>query len=157
LAHIRRHDYLVGLFQAVIETLMFYHPATWWISARIRQAAEECCDDWALAVCPDRRDYAAALARAAEWATDRRSLAVAATGGRLRARIRRVLELPPVEARARRWPAALLLLSALFVAGVSVHEDKEHVAMANQSVAKLAVDAVYDHFFYLRHDAKNGI
>ncbi len=33
LAHIRRHDYLINLIQTAIETLLFYHPAVWWISA----------------------------------------------------------------------------------------------------------------------------
>ena len=36
LAHIRRHDYLVNLLQTVAETLLFYHPAVWWVSRRIR-------------------------------------------------------------------------------------------------------------------------
>jgi len=36
LAHIRRHDYLVNLIQTTIETLLFYHPAVWWISREIR-------------------------------------------------------------------------------------------------------------------------
>ena len=36
LGHVRRHDYLVNLVQNVIEALLFYHPAVWWISRRIR-------------------------------------------------------------------------------------------------------------------------
>src|SRR5947208_2058145 len=36
MAHVRRYDYLVNLVQSVIETLLFYHPAVWWISARVR-------------------------------------------------------------------------------------------------------------------------
>src|SRR5262249_34341198 len=36
LAHIRRYDYLVSAFQVVVETLLFYHPAVWWTSSRIR-------------------------------------------------------------------------------------------------------------------------
>ena len=39
LAHIRRHDYLVNLLQSVVETLLFYHPAVWWVSRRIREEA----------------------------------------------------------------------------------------------------------------------
>ncbi|PYR61595.1 MAG: hypothetical protein DMF85_01770 [Acidobacteria bacterium] len=35
-AHIRRHDYLVNLLQMFVETLLFYHPAVWWLSRRIR-------------------------------------------------------------------------------------------------------------------------
>ena len=39
LAHVRRHDYLVNLFQTVAETLLFYHPAVWWVSRSIRKVA----------------------------------------------------------------------------------------------------------------------
>lgn len=45
LAHIRRHDYLVNLLQTVIETLLFYHPAVWWVSRQVRLEREHCCDD----------------------------------------------------------------------------------------------------------------
>ena len=38
LAHIRRHDYLVNLLQTLVETVLFYHPAVWWVSRRIREA-----------------------------------------------------------------------------------------------------------------------
>ena len=54
LAHIRRHDYLVNLFQSAVETLLFYHPAVWWLSRRIRIERELCCDDIVVAVCDDR-------------------------------------------------------------------------------------------------------
>ena len=36
LAHIRRHDYLVNLMQAAVETLLFYHPGVWWVSRQVR-------------------------------------------------------------------------------------------------------------------------
>ena len=48
LAHIRRHDYVVNLLQTVVETLLFYHPAVWWLSHRIRVERENCCDDLAV-------------------------------------------------------------------------------------------------------------
>ena len=62
LAHIRRHDYLVNLLQAVVETLLFYHPAVWWLSRRIRAERENCCDDLAVSLCGDPLTYARALA-----------------------------------------------------------------------------------------------
>ena len=49
LAHIRRHDYLVNLLQTVAESLLFYHPAVWWISGVIRTERENCCDDLVVA------------------------------------------------------------------------------------------------------------
>ena len=51
LAHIRRHDYLVNWLQMLVETLLFYHPAVWWISRRIRHERELCCDDLAVSAC----------------------------------------------------------------------------------------------------------
>ncbi len=61
LAHIRRDDYLVNLFQAVIETLLFYHPAVWWVSHRIRVEREHCCDDMAVEFCRSRLVFSKAL------------------------------------------------------------------------------------------------
>ena len=58
LAHIRRHDYLVNLLQTVVETLLFYHPAVWWLSGRIRVERENCCDDLAVSLCGDPYAYA---------------------------------------------------------------------------------------------------
>ncbi len=99
LAHIRRHDYLVNAVQCVLETLFFYHPAVWWLSARIRQERENCCDDIGVAVTGSRYVYAEALTameslRAAPGiATD--TFAIAASGGSLLLRIRRLLGVPP--------------------------------------------------------------
>src|SRR5205085_6589248 len=61
LAHIRRHDYFVNLLQSVIETLLFYHPAVWWVSRRVREERELCCDDLAVRASGDAIAYARAL------------------------------------------------------------------------------------------------
>src|SRR5262249_37714493 len=47
IAHIRRHDLWVNLLQRVVEVLLFYHPAVWWVSGRMRLERELCCDDLA--------------------------------------------------------------------------------------------------------------
>ncbi len=51
LAHIRRSDYLWNLLQTMVETLFFFHPAAWWISRRVREERELCCDDMAVTFC----------------------------------------------------------------------------------------------------------
>ena len=51
LAHVRRRDLWVNLFQRLTETLLFYHPAVWWLSRRIRVERELCCDDLATQFC----------------------------------------------------------------------------------------------------------
>jgi beta-lactamase regulating signal transducer with metallopeptidase domain len=69
LAHIRRLDCFVNLFQIATETLLFYNPAVWWVSQRIRAERENCCDDEAISVCGDAVNYARALTLMEEWRT----------------------------------------------------------------------------------------
>jgi beta-lactamase regulating signal transducer with metallopeptidase domain len=61
LAHIKRLDAFVNLFQIFVESVLFYHPAVWWASHRIRTEREHCCDDIAITICGDRLQYARAL------------------------------------------------------------------------------------------------
>jgi hypothetical protein len=93
LAHVRRHDVLVGRLQAVVETLLFFHPATWWISRQVREAREACCDDRAVQAGTDRTVYARALTVLAERAVAGPTAAwtPAASDGSLLTRIRRLL------------------------------------------------------------------
>ena len=35
LAHVRRADYLVNVAQCLVEILLFYHPAVWWVSRQL--------------------------------------------------------------------------------------------------------------------------
>lgn len=122
LAHIRRWDLWVNLFQRVVETLLFYHPAVWWLSRRIRLEREMCCDERAVAATGRRVTYATLLEGMA-----RRRLAPAkpalwtAIGGKrmtLLYRVRNVLGLSPARQGARWWPVGLTLI--LLLAGVCV-------------------------------------
>ena len=116
LAHIRRHDYLVNLMQAMCETLLFYHPAVWWVSQRIRVEREHCCDDLVVAVCGDAFTYAEALTKMEEDRLAAPRLALAATGGSLMDRVRRLLDGPDEAAPgAARWVAGLALVTVLLV------------------------------------------
>lgn len=61
LAHTRRNDYLFNLLQNIAEILLFFNPALLWLSGRIRDEREHCCDDLAIARTGDRKQYIAAL------------------------------------------------------------------------------------------------
>lgn len=63
LAHIKRHDYLVNIIQSLVEIIFFFHPATWWISANIREERENCCDDLAIELCGNKVHLAKALTK----------------------------------------------------------------------------------------------
>lgn len=68
LAHIKRHDYLVNIFQSFAEILFFFNPFVWLLSSRIRTERENCCDDIALEVCGNRLILARALVEVADYA-----------------------------------------------------------------------------------------
>lgn len=94
LAHIRRYDYLVNIFQTLIETLLFYHPAVWWISKQIRIERENCCDDIAVEFNQDPLTYAQALVNLEEIRQPQQ-MVMAANGGILMQRIKRLLRIQP--------------------------------------------------------------
>ena len=120
LAHVRRHDYLVNLLQTVVETLLFYHPAVWWVSSRVRIEREECCDDLAIAATGDARSYARALVRLEEMRGAAPRLAVAAAGGHLWNRVVRLLRERPVSPdRTSTWLAGALALALLGTLGAA--------------------------------------
>ncbi|MGA3213595.1 MAG: M56 family metallopeptidase, partial [Terriglobales bacterium] len=100
LAHVKRLDTFVNAYQVLIETLLFYHPAVWWLSRRIRQEREHCCDDAAVALCGDPVEYARALTLLEEW-RGAPALAMAATRGPLASRIMRLLGLNQLGAGMR--------------------------------------------------------
>lgn len=88
LAHIRRHDFLVNWLQVAVETVLFYHPAVWWLSGKIREEREACCDRMAAEWCGDRALYGRALLTLEET---RERFALAAGGSNLPGRVRRLL------------------------------------------------------------------
>ncbi|MCX6633235.1 MAG: GWxTD domain-containing protein [Candidatus Solibacter sp.] len=117
LAHIRRHDYLVNLLQIVAEGLVFYHPAVWWISGVIRAERENCCDDLVVATQGDAFAYATALTALEQNRGAVCEAVVAATGGSLVKRVRRLL-VQPEGPRATLTPvlsAAILTIAAAAV------------------------------------------
>src|SRR5690242_1539296 len=118
LAHIKRYDAFVNLFQIAAESVLFYHPAVWWLSKRIRAERENCCDDAAIAVCGSPVEYARALTLMEEWRSVP-ELALAANSHPLAARIKRLLGRPALESglRTAGLSAGLICLAAAVLAG----------------------------------------
>ena len=115
LAHVRRHDYLVNLLQSVVEILFFYHPAVWWVSRRVRQERENCCDDLAAALSGDPRAYAHTLLALEQLRTGDLGIAAAATGGDLLQRVRRLLKPEPDNELGSRWAAGALTIALVLL------------------------------------------
>lgn len=108
LAHVRRHDYLVNLLQNMVEALLFYHPAVWWLSRRIRAERELIADDIAARQLGEPRRLALALSELEklQFSTPQH-LAQAANGGDLMTRIKRLVR---PETQALSWKAAIPVL-----------------------------------------------
>ena len=119
IAHVRRWDYLVNLFQLVVETLFFYHPAVWWASTRTRIERELCCDDAAVRSCGDAIEYAHALTAVARFPLARHGM-VAASDGTLVSRIQRLLR-PSALAHTTTPRSAIMfvVMAALAVSAVT--------------------------------------
>jgi len=135
LAHLVRRDLWVNLLQRIVETLLFYHPAVWWLSRRLRIERELCADQLAVSVTGDRTVYAQALEHIASGRQAEIRPALAAflrgeTDMRLLQRVRNILGQPTTE-RSRLWPAGIIALAlplglwaATALDGVAIADDE---------------------------------
>ena len=139
LAHIRRYDTMVNLFQVGVETLLFYHPAVWWLGNRVRAEREHCCDDAAVALCGNPVTYAHALTRMAE-SKAAPQLAMAANRSPLVERITRLLGAnnKAESFRGANLSAGVLCLSAALLAGSALVGSVHQVQAQTPSPARAA-------------------
>ncbi len=154
LAHILRHDFAVNLLQSCVEVLLFYHPAVWWVSAKIRQERELCCDDLAVRTTGDALDYAAALTRLEALCHPpdppryaAQALALSATGGSFMHRIRRLISpTAPTPLAPRAGLVLLLLLCGVFTlqahAGTQDSSARELVAKGTVQLRRYDKDTI---------------
>src|SRR5450755_3913927 len=142
LAHILRFDPFVNVFQVCVETLLFYHPAIWWLNKRVRAEREHCCDDVAVTLCGNAVEYARALTLMEEWRSAP-VFAMAANRGPLTERIVRVLGLKTLGAGMRGIGLAgsILCLIAALVAGnalVGIAHPKSALAAHDSQLTPVA-------------------
>src|SRR5712692_8100999 len=143
LAHIKRLDAFVNVFQVCVETLLFYHPAVWWLNKRIRAEREHCCDDMAVALCGNAGEYARALTLMEEWRSAP-VFAMAVNRGPLTERIVRVLGLKTLGAGMRGigLTGSILCLGAALIAGNALlgmtHPPSAHASAFWQAAPKPA-------------------
>ena len=110
-AHIRRLDYLVNLLQIFVETMLFYHPAIRWLSARVRHERELCCDELVVELKGDSLVYARALAGMEELRSLTPSISLAASGGQLLTRISRLSVAPVPQKGILHWIVGLAVMA----------------------------------------------
>jgi beta-lactamase regulating signal transducer with metallopeptidase domain len=131
LAHIRRFDPVVNVLQRLVEAMLFFHPAVWWVSRRISAERESACDDLVLRSNYGRTEYADALVHVGELCTARSDrdafdrAALAATGEKASQFKRRVLRLldnnnkPAIRLTSTGIVMSILLILSLLLAPVA--------------------------------------
>mgnify|MGYP006285181743 CR=1 FL=1 len=118
LAHIRRFDYLVNFLQVVVEALLFFNQAVWWVSRQIRIEREACCDAAGVLATGHKTRYAQVLVSWAQKMRDNRLAATAAMvglaeepgDGRTLDRVKRIMVAGHKPRLRVSWPIAGLML-----------------------------------------------
>ncbi len=133
LAHIKRNDYILNIFQSIVETTLFFNPFVWWISKYIRLEREHCCDDMVIAHTTQPLHYAKALVALEEYRFTTNSMAMAAADDKqhLFYRIKRIMEMKTTHLNySQKFMAVLIIavgLSAIAWITPSA-EDKTSIA-----------------------------
>ena len=123
LAHLRRRDDWTNLAQQFVKSVLFFHPAVWWIEKQVSLEREMACDDAVLEATASPRSYAETLAHLAEKGFIRRSVVLAqAALGKMRQTSLRVAQiLDPARAADRNTnPVRVWRRPAVMVAGFAV-------------------------------------
>lgn len=146
LAHIRRHDFVINLLLSALEILLFYHPVFWWISSKIQEERELCCDDIAVATCGNPRLYARTLLLMEEK-RQQMTLAMAYQGKKqhLKYRIKRIcLSTPSVyhQTISRTSLALLFLLGIGVVAWAKLPATLPLAPVETLAMEELATDVI---------------
>ncbi len=139
LAHLRRFDLWVNLCQRVVETLLFYHPAVWWLSYRLRVERELCCDALAITVTRDPVRYAETLERIACFRVvpepSGLTLAIRSREGVLLHRIRQLLGIAQSNPTGGVWFASAVTFVLASALGVGTFA----ISQADQKTASLKI------------------
>jgi len=114
LAHIRRHDFLLGLIQTAIRTVLYFNPAVIMISRQIDEDREQACDDIAVSVSGNPTDLVRGLA-ALRLGSHAPALAMAADGGPLLTRLNRLMGRPVSRTRSAPSRLSAAAISALLL------------------------------------------
>jgi beta-lactamase regulating signal transducer with metallopeptidase domain len=149
LAHIRRFDFIANVLQSFVGILLFFHPVVWWISRKIRESREDCCDDIAVTHCQNKFLYAASLLQIQKYSlTSKNQIAMAAIGnsGRLTARIQRLFLNTKKENHFNSNRVSPFLTLLLIFSFLSLYAFTDLFSVSNKTVS-IAVDKM--NVFYI--------
>jgi beta-lactamase regulating signal transducer with metallopeptidase domain len=140
LAHIKRNDYLLNIFQSIVETILFFNPFVWLISKIIRMEREHCCDDLVIASTVQPLQYAHALVALEEYrlTANRLTMAAADSKQHLFHRIKRIMEMKTKHLNySQKFLAILIIATGLIsIAWLNPAKGKDHNDQQQPAKAK---------------------
>ena len=146
LAHIRRHDVLVAMFQRLLQVFYFFNPAVWLTNWAADQLREYACDDAALAACDtSRRDCGEGFLNVALRASGHPMLSATPTSllnrnSFIHKRLVRILDNKrKVQVGLSAGAIALLLLLAAFMIPTIHAAESDENLVAQEAAAQSAV------------------
>ncbi|HZY79924.1 MAG TPA: M56 family metallopeptidase [Cyclobacteriaceae bacterium] len=128
LSYVRRQDYLINLFQAVVETIFFFNPFVMLISSLIRDERENCCDDMVIAKGISPISYVKTLAQLeASRSSSTLALGISGNKNQLLNRIKRIMENSAKNdwGKGRLVPVALVFLGLICASWLSIGSEAE--------------------------------
>ncbi len=143
LAHIKRHDYFINILQTIAETILFFNPFVWIISAIARREREHSCDDLVVYHTTEPISYASALVALAARRPATPLIVVAATGqsNQLFNRIQRIMEMKKNTFSYSRMVATIIIIS-IITASIAWVKPSFHKAKKKSTIATTAAQQV---------------
>ena len=142
LAHLKRHDILVGWLLAFLQAMHWFNPLVWWAFSRMRFDRELACDASVLALVPDgeRRDYGGTLVGMLErFSHTQRLPAIAGileNGTQLKRRLTMITKFRPPTRLAGIWAVILIVV----LSGAMLTEASSDAGNSGKSADELAVE-----------------
>jgi Zn-dependent protease with chaperone function len=147
LIHLRRRDLWVNCVQTLLQIAAWWHPLLWVANARIRRVREEAVDEAVACALRDDADaYPATLLEVAKLTFTRPLMTLGLVGileskHALKQRIRRLLELPPLESTRLKW-WQWLAVAAIALVAVPMAEGQRSAGIGEDTTQWL-VDAAF--------------
>lgn len=152
LAHIRRRDNFTAAIHMLVEAIFWFHPAVWWIGARLVEERERACDESVLSRGNAPRDYAEAILGVCKLYVESPLVCVSGvTGADLKKRIHEILsghvsdELRLVKKVALAIAAVLALALPIFMGAITapaMHAQSTAGSLPSFEVASIKPDPV---------------
>jgi bla regulator protein BlaR1 len=157
LSHVRRQDYIINLFQAVVETIFFFNPFVILISSFIREERENCCDDMVIAKGISPIIYVRTLAQLeASRSSSTLALGISGNKNQLLNRIKRIMENSAKNdwGKGRLVPVALVFLGLICASWLSIGSETGSKVSLNNEQNVVASDTTKDDLKVIKRGRK---